>query len=177
MKTERQDSDRREQSGGFHIRTAELKDIGAINGIDAACFDALAASDDALVRGRISCYADHFWVLCDGERVVGYLDGFSTGRADLEDEMLTHPEQHEEDGAWQMLFGLAVDPAYQGRGCASMLLRHAESEARRQGRSGLVLTCRERLVPFYRKLGFRDEGISAHALADGPWHQMRLLLN
>ena len=160
----------------MEIRQAELKDIPAINEIDAACFDAAVASDDALVRGRINHYANHFWVVCEGEKVAGYINGFCTDKENLEDEMLVRPELHEETGAWQMLFGLAVDPVFQCRGFASALLQQACGDARLHGRKGLVLTCKDRMVPYYQRVGYVDEGFSVYATADGPWHLMRLRL-
>ncbi len=160
----------------MEIRQAEEKDILAINEIDARCFDAAVASDDALVRGRINHYANHFWVACENEKVVGYINGFCTDKENLEDEMLVCPEQHTETGTWQMLFGLAVDPEYQCRGIASALLRHAIHDAEAHGRMGLVLTCKDRLVPYYKRYGFVDEGLSVYVSEDGPWYQMRLRL-
>lgn len=65
-------------------------------------------------------------------------------------------------------------PAYRRRGCAAMLLEHVIAEARRQGRKGLVLTCKDRLVHYYAKFGFVSEGISGSTHGDVTWYQMRL---
>ena len=48
------------------------------------------------------------------------------------------------------------------------------AEARRQGRKGLVLTCKDRLVHYYAKFGFVSEGISGSTHGDVTWYQMRL---
>ena len=79
-----------------------------------------------------------------------------------------------ENGAWQMIFGVDTIPAYRRRGCAAMLLEHVIAEARRQGRKGLVLTCKDRLVHYYAKFGFVSEGISGSTHGDVTWYQMRL---
>ena len=43
------------------------------------------------------------------------------------------------------------------------------------GRKGLVLTCKERLLPYYAQFGFRDEGVSDKSThGNVVWHQMRL---
>ena len=39
---------------------------------------------------------------------------------------------------------------------------------------GVVLTCKDRLVHYYAKFGFADEGVSASTHGDVVWHQMRL---
>lgn len=55
------------------------------------------------------------------------------------------------------------------------LLRRAIDDARQQHRKGLVLTCKERLLPYYAQFGFRDEGVSDKSThGNVVWHQMRL---
>jgi len=50
---------------------------------------------------------------------------------------------------------------HRGEGCARRLLERVIADARPEGRKGIVLTCKDRLLPFYAKFGFVDEGISA----------------
>ena len=48
-------------------------------------------------------------------------------------------------------------------------------DAGKQNRKGLVLTCKESLVPYYSKFGFVDEGITDKSTHGNVlWHQMRL---
>ena len=67
-----------------------------------------------------------------------------------------------------------VDPDHRRRGYAGRLLRHAIQAARDQGRAGVVLTCKERLLPYYAKFGFVSEGVSASVHGGAVWYQMRL---
>ena len=75
-----------------------------------------------------------------------------------------------------MIFGVATIPEYQRQGCAGRLLRRAISDARAQSRLGLVLTCKERLIPYYARFGFVSEGLSASVHGNAGWYQMRLRL-
>ena len=53
--------------------------------------------------------------------------------------------------------------------------RKAIEDAKKQGRKGLVLTCKEKLIPYYAKFGFSDEGVSEKSThGNVVWHQMRL---
>lgn len=55
------------------------------------------------------------------------------------------------------------------------LIRRAIHDAKQQGRKGLVLTCKEKLVSYYAKFGFLDEGVSEKSThGNAEWHQMRL---
>ena len=117
----------------------------------------------------------HFWLLFDGDRLISFVDGFVTDIPDLTDEMYEKASMHNESGAWQMLFGVNTLPEYRGGGYAGMLLRRAIDDARKQGRMGLVLTCKDRLIPYYARFGFSDEGISEKSThGNVRWHQMRL---
>ena len=59
-----------------------------------------------------------------------------------------------------MIFGVNTIPEYRSRGCAGELLARAILDARQQGRRGLVLTCKDRLLAYYAKFGFANEGVS-----------------
>ena len=50
----------------------------------------------------------------------------------------------------------------------------AISDARTQGRKGLVLTCKDKLVHYYAKFGFVSEGVSGSTHGGAVWYQMRL---
>lgn len=82
---------------------------------------------------------------------------------------------HNENGAWQMIFGVNTLPEYRRCGYAKELIKKAILDAREQNRRGLVLTCKESLVPYYSKFGFIDEGITDKSTHGNVlWHQMRL---
>ena len=53
-----------------------------------------------------------------------------------------------------MIFGVNTLPDYRRHGYAGQLLERAIADARAQGRRGLVLTCKDRLVHYYAKFGF-----------------------
>lgn len=62
--------------------------------------------------------------------------------------------------------------------CSCAFLRGSNeviADAKEQGRKGLVLTCKDRLVPYYAKFGFVDEGVTDKSThGNVSWHQMRL---
>ena len=158
----------------FNIRHARMVDIDAITAVEAACFPATEAATREEFEGRIQYYGDHFWLLYEGDQLISFVDGFVTDEADLTDEMYERAEMHDKHGAWQMIFGVNTLPEYRKRGYAGRLLRRAIEDARQQGRKGLVLTCKDRLVHYYASFGFVDEGISDSTHGNVEWHQMRL---
>ena len=159
----------------MEIRTATMADLDMIAVVEAECFPAAEAATKEEFAERIQYYGDHFWLLFDEDKLVAFVDGFVTNEADLTDEMYAKASMHEEDGAWQMIFGVNTIPACRKRGLAGKLIERAIEDAREQGRKGLVLTCKDHLVHYYAKFGFENEGVSENSThGDAVWNQMRL---
>lgn len=159
----------------MEIRTATMADLDMIAVVEAECFPAAEAATKEEFAERIQYYGEHFWLLFDEDKLVAFVDGFVTNEADLTDEMYAKASMHEEDGAWQMIFGVNTIPAYRKRGLAGKLIERAIEDAREQGRKGLVLTCKDHLVHYYAKFGFENEGVSENSThGNATWNQMRL---
>ena len=160
----------------MNIRTATMADLAAITQLEATCFPASEAATEESFTRRLEVYPNHFWVMTEGKTVVSFVNGMATNEPDLRDEMYDNAALHDENGAWQMIFGVDTHPDYRRKGCAGKLLEHVIRQARAQGRKGLVLTCKETLVPYYAKFGFTSEGISQSTHGDVIWYQMRLAI-
>lgn len=158
----------------MEIRTATLKDLDAVSAVEAACFPAAEAATPAEFAERLRHYGSHFWLMFDGEKLIGFVDGMVTDRADLIDDLYAQASLHNENGAWQMIFGVNTLPEYRRQGVAAALLERAIADAKAQGRKGLVLTCKDKLVHYYAKFGFVSEGVSESTHGGVVWYQMRL---
>ena len=157
------------------IRTANMDDLDAVASVEALCFPPAEAATKEAFAQRLQYYADHFWLMFEGNRLVSFVDGFVTDQEDLEDEMYERASLHDENGAWQMIFGVNTIPDCRRKGYAGLLIQRAIDDARKQGRKGLVLTCKPKLVSYYGRFGFVDEGVSEKSVhGKVVWHQMRL---
>ena len=157
------------------IRIGTMADLDALAAVEAQCFPAAEAADKATIQGRLAAYADHFWLLFDGDKLVSFVDGMVSATPVLTDKMYEDPTLHDPKGDWQMIFGVNTLPAYRKQGYAGELIREAIRTAKNQGRKGLVLTCKDALVPYYTKFGFQNEGISGSVHGNVVWNQMRLV--
>ena len=138
----------------MEIKLGSVNDAKAVAAVEAACFPAAEAATETELTDRLRYYGSHFWLMWDGEKLAGFVDGMVTNQADLTDELYAQAALHDESGAWQMIFGVNTLPACRRQGIAETLLRRAIADARAQGRRGLVLTCKEHLLHYYAKLGF-----------------------
>ena len=156
------------------IRTATLYDLDSIAGVEAACFPASEAATREQFQERLKYYASHFWLMFDDDKLIAFVDGLVTDDKDLTDAMYSHAEIHNEAGTWQMIFGVNTLPEYRKHGYAGKLIKRAINDSREQGRKGLVLTCKDKLVNYYAKFGFINEGTSDSQHGGVKWNQMRL---
>lgn len=158
-----------------NIRYATMADLDDIASVESECFPVLEAATKEEFEQRIKYYGNHFWLMFDDDKLIAFVDGFVTDEADLTDDMYENASMHNENGAWQMIFGVNTLPEYRRCGYAKELIKKAILDAGKQNRKGLVLTCKESLVPYYSKFGFVDEGITDKSTHGNVlWHQMRL---
>lgn len=159
----------------MNIRYATMADLDDIASVESECFPVLEAATKEEFEQRIKYYGNHFWLMFDDDKLIAFVDGFVTDEADLTDEMYENASMHNENGAWQMIFGVNTLPEYRRCGYAKELIKKAILDAGKQNRKGLVLTCKESLVPYYSRFGFVDEGITDKSTHGNVlWHQMRL---
>ncbi len=156
------------------IRKGTMADLEAVAAVEAECFPAAEAATKDSFRARLSAYPSHFLLAFEGNTLVGFIDGMVTDAPDLTDDMYDQAEMHNEAGAWQMIFGLNTIPEKRRHGIAGQLIHAFLDMAREEGRKGVVLTCKDRLVHYYAGFGFQDEGISGSTHGGVVWHQMRV---
>lgn len=156
------------------IRNAAKADLESITQVEAECFPPAEAASGEVFARRLEAFPDHFWLLLDSDRLVGFVNGMVSDEHTITDVMYDNAEMHNESGRWQMIFGLDVIPCYRRQGCAGRLLQHVIRVSEEQGRSGVVLTCKEKLISYYEKFGFENEGISASVHGGAVWYDMRL---
>ena len=156
------------------IRTATMQDLDAVSAVEAECFPPAEAATREDFEHRLAHYADHFWLMFDEDKLIAFVDGFVTDEPDLADEMFEKAEMHNEQGKWQMIFGVNTIPSYRKHGYAGQLIERAIEDARKQNRVGLVLTCKDKLVHYYAKFGFVNEGYLGSNHGGVKWNQMRL---
>ena len=157
------------------IRTATLADQDSIAAVEAECFPPAEAATAEQFSDRLKHYADHFLLLFEDDRLIAFVDGFVTNERDLTDAMYENAAMHDENGKWQMLFGVNTIPAFRRQGCAGELIGQFITIAKEQGRMGVVLTCKDKLIRYYETFGFVNEGLTAKSTHGGAaWYQMRL---
>ena len=152
-----------------------MADLAAVAAVEGACFPAAEAATEKDFAARLAVYPNHFWLLEEDDgTLVSFVNGLVTDEPLLRDEMYADASLHNEQGAWQMVFGVNTLPQYRRRGLAGQVLERVIADARAQGRKGCVLTCKDKLIHYYEKFGFQNEGVSASTHGGVVWYDMRL---
>ena len=156
------------------IRQVVPEDLDAVARVEAVCFPEAEAASRASFAQRIEAFPESFLVAEQEGRIVGFINGCVTDERVICDEMFEDAGYHRPDGAYQSIFGLDVVPEWQHKGLAGQLMEHLIEEARNKGRKGLILTCKERLIGFYERFGYRNLGISNSVHGGAVWYDMIL---
>lgn len=156
------------------IRTAEMQDLQALTEVEAVCFPPEEAANEKNFEKRLRVYANHFWILENDEKVISFINGMVTNEKTIRDEMFADASLHDENGAWQAIFGVNTIPEYRRCGYAAMVMEQVIADAKKQGRKGCILTCKERLIHYYEKFGYKKIGLSKSVHGGAVWYDMVL---
>ena len=135
--------------------------------------EAEAASRESIER-RLKAHRETFWVLKKDGRIIAGINGITTNEKDLSDAMYTGEDFYDKKGRWLMIFGVSTLPDYQHNGYAAKIMHEVLQETVKCKLDGVVLTCKENMIPFYEQFGFVDEGVSESEHGGVVWHQMRI---
>lgn len=160
----------------YEIRKVRPEDVDGAAYVESICFPAAEAAGRDALEKRIQAFPDSFFVAVDNGQIIGFINGAVTDSRVIRDEMYEEIGLHNPKGAYQSVFGLDVLPEYQRRGIAADLMKHLIEEAGKCGRKGLILTCKDRLIPFYEKFGYRNMGLSESVHGNAVWYDMILEL-
>lgn len=156
------------------LRQASMEDLEAVVSVEAECFPQAEAAGKEAFAERLRVFGDHFWLLEDEGTLVGFINGMVTSEETIDDLMYEKADLHNENGAWQTVFGVDTIPQYRHKGCAALLLQRLITDAKQQGRKGCILTCKKELVHYYEKFGFKNWGQSQSVHGGALWYDMRL---
>ena len=118
------------------IRKGTIEDAEILSKVEATCFPPNEAATSKEIQERLNVYANHFLLLFEEDRLISFIDGFCTNQRDLTDEMYSDASMHDEDGDWQMIFGLNTLPDYQRKGYAAKIMNSMIDLARQEKEKG-----------------------------------------
>lgn len=156
------------------IRKVSPEDLDRVTEVEAECFPTAEAAGREALKQRIETFPENFFVAEKDRTVIGFINGCVTDERTICDEMYEDSRFHHPEGSFQSIFGLDVIPEQRRQGVAEQLMRKMIEEARVQGKKGLILTCKSRLIHYYEKFGYVNCGVSKSVHGNAVWYDMIL---
>ncbi|MBW5469823.1 GNAT family N-acetyltransferase [Brevibacillus formosus] len=154
------------------IRNAKAADLPELIAIERLCFSLEEAATQEAFEKRIRLIPDSFFVAEADGVIAGLINGPVIESPFITDDLFQTIKENPASGGHQTILGLAVSPAFQNRGIASMLLAHLEASAKEAGRETITLTCKENLIGYYESHGYLNNGVSSSDHAGAIWYNM-----
>lgn len=159
----------------YTIRNVKAEDLDQVTEVETLCFPAAEAATEESFRKRIDTFPESFLVAeNESGKIIGFINGCVTDERTIRDEMFEDSGLHRADGMYQSIFGLDVIPEYRRQGVAADLMNHLIQTAKARGKKGMILTCKDRLIHYYEKFGYRSLGISGSVHGGAVWYDMLL---
>ncbi|MDE6887614.1 MAG: GNAT family N-acetyltransferase [Eubacterium sp.] len=163
----------------FEFRKIVPDEIEQAAWIEQECFPQKEACTAQIMQQRVEQAPELFLTARDKHtgRLVGFINGLSTKEYNLRDEFFTDVSLHDPQGGNVMILGVDVLPEYRRQGIARELMYTYLRRQRENGKKLVVLTCKPQKVKMYRKMGFRDHGVSDSVWGGVQWHEMSCVVN
>lgn len=162
----------------FEFRSVRPEEADQAADIEAICFPPNEACTRQRIKERIAVASDTFLVAVDREtgKIAGFINGIATDEMRFRDAFFTDASLHNPKGNVLMILGLDVLPEYRKQGLGRELVYGCCRREQEKGRRMAMLTCHDKLVRMYKRMGFVDHGESESTWGGEKWHEMYCLL-
>jgi len=156
-----------------HGRIDDLEDCFVLEG---KTFPEDEAASKGNIEVRLSKFSKGFIVGEWEGKIVAHINSGSINKEDITDEEFKGLIGHEDDGKNLVIFSVAVDPEYQRRGIASVMMEEFVKVAREMKKEKILLLCKENLLGMYEGMGYKKIGLSASTHGGAVWYEMSYAL-
>ena len=157
----------------YTIRPVREEDLKKVAEVEAVCFPAAeAAGYEDFIERYQTCQNSFFVAETEEGEIAGFCNGCCADTDYLADALYHDASLHNPDGDYQMIFGLDVNPKFQKQGIGEALMRHMVKSAGERGKKAVVLTCKDHMIPFYKRIGYEYIELSDSTHGGAAWHKM-----
>lgn len=158
------------------FRTATPADTDRCFEIETTAYEGDEAATREKIATRIAQYPDGFLIMeLEGE-VIGFINSGCAFEVVMSDEEFKELIGHDAAAPNVVIMSVVIDPAQQGRGYASLLMRTFIERMADRGKRTIHLMCKDRHVPLYERFGYRYVKPSASDHGGMAWHEMEMEL-
>lgn len=156
----------------FQITQAVFSDLDELAALEALGFPSDEAASKEAFAYRIKNFSEWFLTARYEGKIIGLINGILSDKKLITDDVYLPNSELESNGKNLLLFGLVVQPDYRRKGIAEKLMKTILEKAKNNGIKYAALTCRDKLIPYYEKFGFKNIGISESVIGNVIWNDM-----
>ena len=154
------------------FRTAVPADTDRCFAIETTAYEGDEAATHEKIATRIAQYPEGFLIMeLDGE-IIGFINSGCAFDVVMSDEGFKELIGHDPAAPNVVIMSVVIDPALQGKGYASLLMRTFVERMAGLGKRTIHLMCKDRHVPLYERFGYRYVKPSASDHGGMAWHEM-----
>ena len=154
------------------FRQAVPEDLARCFEIESAAYEGDEAATEEKIAKRIAAYPEGFLIMEVDGRVVGFINSGCAWNVVMSDESFKELVGHDSAAPNVVIMSVVIDPAYQGRGYSTLLMREFVAGMQRAGKATIHLMCKSRHVDLYAKQGYRYVKLSESTHGGMTWHEM-----
>lgn len=154
------------------FRTAVPADTDRCFAIETTAYEGDEAATHEKIATRIAQYPEGFLIMeLDGE-IIGFINSGCAFDVVMSDEGFKELIGHDPAAPNVVIMSVVIDPAQQGKGYASLLMRTFVERMAGLGKRTIHLMCKDRHVPLYERFGYLYVKPSASDHGGMAWHEM-----
>ena len=157
------------------IRKAMPNDLKSIQALEYECFPPLERASGEMVCARFNAFMENFIVCEYDSKVIGFINGCLTNETTLYDYLYHDIKYHNPNGKIFAMFGLDVKADFRRKGIARALMNALIEDCKKRELAGIILTCKDHLVEFYKSVGYKHLGVSISNHGNAKWNDMELI--
>ncbi|MFV3369325.1 GNAT family N-acetyltransferase [Pseudomonas sp. NY15435] len=154
------------------FRTATSADTDRCFDIEITAYEGDEAATREKIATRIAQYPEGFLIMELSGEIIGFINSGCAFDVVMSDEAFKELIGHDPAAPNVVIMSVVIDPAQQGRGFASVLMRTFIERMTRLGKRTIHLMCKDRHVPLYERMGYRYVKPSASDHGGMAWHEM-----
>lgn len=154
------------------LRSAVQADVFRCYQIETGAYEGDEAATEQKIATRIAQYPEGFLVMELDGQIIGFINSGCAHEVVMSDEAFKELVGHDPDAPNVVIMSVVIDPAHQGKGYSTLLMRAFAKRMANMGKQTIHLMCKERHVELYRKMGYRYVRPSASDHGGMAWHEM-----
>jgi N-acetylglutamate synthase-like GNAT family acetyltransferase len=154
------------------FRHALPQDAARCYQIESTAYEGDEAATLEKIRTRIARYSQGFLVMELDGAIAGFINSGCAQEVVMSDEAFKELVGHDPAAPNVVIMSVVLDPACQGKGHSTLMMRTFVEQMRELGKKTIHLMCKDRHVELYKRFGYAYVKPSPSDHGGMAWHEM-----